>query len=141
MKILDDKELELIRDKKMHELKQQIIRAEEPKKKKSVLLTVQEEQFELMMREHPNLVVDFWAEWCGPCKMVSPIIEELAEEFSGRVTFAKCNTDENKRLSASMGITAIPTIIMFSKGVVRNRAVGAFPKDVIRSKVKWSFGI
>lgn len=141
MKILDDKELEFIRDKKMHEMKQQIMRAEEPKKKKSVVLTVQEENFELMMREHPCLVVDFWAEWCGPCKMVTPIIEELATEFSGKVTFAKCNTEENKRIAASMGINAIPTIIMFSKGVVRDRAVGAFPKDVIKSKVKWSFGI
>ena len=79
-----------------------------------------------MLAAHPFLVIDFWAEWCGPCRMVAPVIEELSREYSGQVTFAKCNTDENPGIAGGFGISAIPTIILFRDGNAADIVVGAY---------------
>jgi thioredoxin 1 len=79
------------------------------------------------------VVVDFWAEWCGPCKMIAPSLEELAVEFAGKVKVAKLNIDENPELAAQFGVRSIPTLAMFKAGEVADIKVGAAPKTALSS--------
>jgi len=80
------------------------------------------------------LVVDFWATWCGPCRMVGPIIEELAKEYDGKVNVGKCDVEENDELAAEFGIRNIPTILFFKNGEVVDKLVGAQPKAKLEEK-------
>jgi len=88
------------------------------------------------MKSEGLMVTDFWAAWCGPCRMVAPIIEELAKEYAGRVTFAKLNVDENPVVSQQLGIMSIPTLIVSKNGQVLDVIVGALPKQMLKEKVE-----
>jgi len=77
------------------------------------------------------VVVDFWAEWCGPCKMIAPALEELSNELSGKVKVAKLNIDENPELAAQFGVRSIPTLMLFKGGQVADMKVGAAPKTAL----------
>jgi thioredoxin 1 len=79
------------------------------------------------------ILVDFWAEWCGPCKMLAPILDELAEEYSGRVKIGKVNIDEFQELAAQYGIRSIPTLLLFTKGQVAEQLVGLRSKRDLKS--------
>ena len=81
------------------------------------------------------MLTDFWAAWCGPCRMVAPIIDELAGEYSGKVTFAKVNVDENPVTSQQLGIMSIPTMIVSNRGKVLDVLVGAMPKEMLKKKI------
>jgi len=81
------------------------------------------------------VMIDFWAEWCGPCRAIAPVLEELAEASEGRVTLMKVNIDENPGLAARYGIRSIPTILFFKGGAVVERVVGAAPKAVLQDIV------
>lgn len=81
-------------------------------------------------------VVDFWAAWCGPCKMIGPVVEELAGEYEGKVKFAKMDVDNNRQTPAKFGIRNIPTLIFFKGGEVVNTVVGAQPKTSLEEQVK-----
>lgn len=81
-------------------------------------------------------VVDFWATWCGPCKMIGPVVEELAGEYEGKVKFAKMDVDNNRQTPARFGIRNIPTLIFFKGGEVVNTVVGAQPKTSLEEQVK-----
>ena len=87
---------------------------------------------EVLSSKEPVLV-DFWAEWCGPCKMIAPSLEELAVEFQGKVKVAKLNIDENPELAAQFGVRSIPTLAMFKAGEVADIKVGAAPKTALSS--------
>lgn len=88
------------------------------------------------MQSNIPVVVDFYADWCGPCKMMSPIIDELATEYDGKVKIGKVNTDENRAVASKFNIMSIPTIIFIKDGQVVDTSVGALPKAVLEQKIK-----
>jgi thioredoxin 1 len=95
-----------------------------------------EENFdEVLVATEGLVMVDFWAEWCGPCRAIAPVLEELAEASEGRVTLMKVNVDENHGLAARYGIQSIPTILFFKEGAVVERVIGAAPKAVLQDIV------
>lgn len=81
-------------------------------------------------------VVDFWAEWCGPCRAISPVIEELSKEYNGKVNVGKVNVDHNPNLSVNYGITSIPAILFIKGGKVVDKQIGAVPKSVLDKKIQ-----
>jgi thioredoxin 1 len=99
---------------------------------KIVSLTQENFAQEVLQSSSPVLV-DFWAEWCGPCKMIAPILDELAEEYDGRVKFGKVNIDEQQGVAAEYGIRAIPTLLLFHKGQVADQIVGLHSKRDLKA--------
>ena len=98
-------------------------------------VVVTSENFDSLKNGNLPLVVDFWAEWCGPCKMISPIISQLAEEYDGRLVVGKCNVEESEELAAEYGIRNIPTLLFFKNGQLVDKFVGAANKVKDRKSV------
>ena len=92
------------------------------------------ENFESLKNGQQPLVVDFWATWCGPCRMIAPVIAELAEKYDGQIVVGKCDVEENDELAAEFGIRNIPTILFFKNGEVVDKMVGAASKAAIDEK-------
>lgn len=82
------------------------------------------------------VLVDFWAEWCGPCKMIAPVVDELSDEFDGKVKFTKLNVDFNPQTSAKYGVRSIPTLLIFKNGAPIDQVVGAVPKSVLQQRLE-----
>ena len=97
-------------------------------------VTITNENFESLKNGEQPLVVDFWATWCGPCRMVSPIISELAQEYDGRIVVGKCDVEDNEELAMEFGIRNIPTILFFKGGQIVDKMVGAQAKARIQEK-------
>lgn len=83
------------------------------------------------------VLVDFWAEWCGPCKMIGPVIDELANEYNGKAVIGKIDVDNNPKLSARFGVRSIPTLLVFKNGEVVYKQIGAVPKGVLEDKIEF----
>jgi thioredoxin 1 len=99
-------------------------------------LHLTEATFDQELAKHPEvLLVDFWAEWCAPCRMIAPVLEELARESAGQVTLAKVNVDENPGLAARYGVRSIPTILLVRDGKVLDQVIGAVPKAQLKKKL------
>ena len=98
-------------------------------------LAVTDSNFKEILSEGKPVVVDFWAPWCGPCKMVGPVIDELAGEYEGKVIIGKCDVDENSDLPAEFGIRSIPTVLFFKDGKLVDKQVGSAAKSVYAAKI------
>ncbi len=123
-------ELEKIRKKKLEEMMRKMT-SEKKSEKLSKPIELNSQNFSEVLKNE-NVVIDFYANWCAPCKMIAPIIEELAKEYAGKVVFAKLNTDENIEIAQRFAISAIPTIIFFKNGKAVDQIVGALPKAELK---------
>lgn len=135
-----DEEVQRINQKKYEEmLGRQQSRGQKPATVGKPI-DVSDANFREVVSSHPLVVVDFWAPWCGPCRMVSPVLEEIASEMTGKATFVKLNVDDNPATSQQFGIQSIPTIMIFKDGEPVDGLVGAAPKQMIEARIKPHFG-
>ncbi|HOQ26474.1 MAG TPA: thioredoxin [Methanomassiliicoccaceae archaeon] len=122
-------ELERIREKKMQEMAARNDWPSEP-------VNVNDDNINDFIRRYGLALVDCWAPWCGPCRMMSPVIDALAKDMQGKVAFAKLNTDENQRTAMRYTIEAIPTLLVFKDGELVDRWVGARPKEELARRLQ-----
>ncbi|MCG8474721.1 MAG: thioredoxin [Cytophagales bacterium] len=101
----------------------------------SKALEITDSNFEEITNTDQPVLVDFWAEWCGPCKMLTPVINELAEDFEGKAVIGKADVDSNPEIAAKFGIRSIPTILIFKNGEIVDKQIGAVPKNILIEKV------
>ncbi|MEM3096394.1 MAG: thioredoxin [Nitrososphaerota archaeon] len=130
-----DDELERIKLRKMAEM---LSRIAEPRHQQSIIdepVELTDATFDGFISKYPFVVVDFWADWCAPCRAIAPIIKELAREYAGRVVFGKLNVDENPETTVKFGIMSIPTLMFFKGGVPVDTVIGAVPKRVLVSRI------
>jgi thioredoxin 1 len=134
----EDEEIRRIKEKKLQKLIKQ--RSKETLEKKSKYPTspinVTDDTLQSIVQKYPVVVVDCWAEWCGPCHMISSVIEQLAAELSGKVIFGKLNVDENQVIPTKFGIMSIPTLLIFKEGKHVDTLIGALNKKTLLSQLK-----
>jgi len=133
--MVEDEELEKIRQRK---LKQLIKKTSETEKKSATNKPVEVTDATLkeVIHEHPLVVVDCWAPWCAPCRMVAPVIEEMARDYTGKILFGKLNVDENPEVAMQYQIISIPTLLVFKNGKLMDRIVGAMPRQMLEPKIR-----
>jgi len=133
-------EIERIKERKMREMEAEMKAMKEGEKKKAEVIDhpviIDDNSFVETIRKYPLVVVDCWAPWCGPCRMIAPVIEELSKEYAGKVVFGKLNVDENPRIATDFAIMAIPTLFIFKNGEPVDVIQGAMPKQYLEAKVK-----
>lgn len=135
--MFEDNELEQI---KLRKIKAMLDQAVQTKHTNNHPLTLTDDNFDKTVKTNALLVVDFWAPWCGPCRTVTPVIEQLAAEYAGKAAFGKMNIDENQTVPTSFGVMSIPTIVVFHNGKAVERIVGACPKAHIETAFKKYLG-
>jgi thioredoxin 1 len=130
-------ELDEIRKKKMEKMMSEMNKSPAPSVQfpnKPIVIT--DDTVDSAASQYPIFILDCWAQWCGPCRMLGPIIEELARDFSGKIVFGKLNVDENMKTSNKHGISAIPTMLVFKNGLLVDKLVGAYPKATLSAKMQ-----
>lgn len=132
---MEDEELRIINEKRMKKL-QQIVNEKELLENIKEPLDLDDSNFAQTINKYPLLLVDFWAPWCGPCRMMSPIINQVGKEYIGKLVVGKVNVDENPSISRQFGISSIPTLILFKRGQAVNNIIGSVSKSRIDEMVK-----
>ncbi|SDF70394.1 thioredoxin [Methanolobus vulcani] len=127
---MDD--IESIRQKRMQQLQESLEKKEYP----SNPVTINDASFNEFVSKYPLVLVDCWAPWCGPCRMLSPVLDELAVEMQGKVVFGKLNVDDEKMTAIKFGITSIPAMLIFKNGEFVDKLIGAVPKQNIIQKLE-----
>jgi thioredoxin 1 len=126
-------ELDEIKRRKLEELARKLGgRQDSP----NTPIVVTDASFDSITKRYPLLVVDCWAEWCAPCRMIAPVIDELARDYMGKAVFGKLNVDENPRTAARFAVTGIPTLLLIKDGKLVDRIVGAVPRGQIEAKLR-----
>ncbi|MEM2272586.1 MAG: thioredoxin [Candidatus Bathyarchaeia archaeon] len=135
----EEDELERLRRRKLEDLMR---RGSGVVKRSSVgePIEVTDSNFNEVIKGGSLVVIDCWAPWCAPCRMMAPIVDELAKEYAGRILFGKLNVDENQRVPAEYQIMSIPTFLIFKDGVLVERIVGAIPKKIFEQKLAKHMG-
>lgn len=137
----EDAEIQSIRERKLVEMMRRTrVQLQSAEKYDGKPIILSDATFSSEISKYPLMVVDFWAAWCGPCRMVAPIVEQLAKEYSGRVAFGKLNVDENPLTSSEFQVQSIPTLLIFRDGEPVDGIIGAVPKYQIESKLKAQLG-
>jgi len=133
-----DDELEEIKKRKLEQLKKRYMNGGNKMSEDmpNTPLHITDADIETTVKKYPTIVVDCWAPWCGPCRMVGPIIEELAKELQGKIVFGKLNVDENPQTSTKHQIMSIPTMLVFKNGELVDRIIGVMPKEILKSKLE-----
>jgi len=121
-------ELERIKQEKLKQMMEKHNYPDRPVK-------MSDKDFESAIAKYPLVVVDCWAEWCAPCRMIAPIVEELAKKYKGKIIFGKLDVSTNRMVPAKFGIRGIPTLLVFNKGKLVDRIVGVQPMSVLESKL------
>ena len=103
-------------------------------------IQVTDKTFDQIIEAHPAVVVDFWAQWCPPCRLIAPIIDELAKDYAGKVVFGKLNTDENQSTATKYNVMSVPNLLFFKKGKLVDQVIGAVPRQHIEQKIKKIIG-
>ena len=130
---MDD--IEAIKKKKLELLKKQYMKGDKTMENKwpDTPIHILDADIEEKLKKFPTIVIDCWAPWCGPCRMIGPVIEELAKEMQGKIVFGKLNVDENPQTSMKYRIMSIPTLLVFKNGTLVDQLVGAMPKEMSHS--------
>jgi len=143
----EDEELQRIREKKLRLLKRQSIEREAEGKDQEPIkpsldkpIEVTNATFLETITKHPNVLVDCWAPWCGPCRMVAPVIEEMARDYAGKILFGKLNVDENQIVATQYRVMSIPTLLVFKDSKLVDQIVGAMPKKMLEERIRRTLG-
>ncbi|MCD6469032.1 MAG: thioredoxin [Thermoplasmata archaeon] len=128
-------ELEILRRKKLEELQQKFSKGDNVPEYPDKPVHVTDKDLDAVVSKYNLVVVDCWAEWCAPCLMIAPAIEEMAKEMKGKVVFAKLNVDENQLTAMKYQIMSIPTLMVFKNGKLVDKIIGAMPKPMLKAKL------
>lgn len=131
-----DPELERIREEKLKRMRESMSEEQGSSSWPSGPVEVTDSSFDDFVNKYDVSVIDCWAPWCGPCKMIAPIVEELAQEYKGQIAFGKLNTDENQAISMRYHVMSIPTLLVFKDGELADQLVGAMPKATLETEIK-----
>jgi thioredoxin 1 len=139
----DDKELQVIREKKLRELTERThsrpggegVKRHLSSSSSAKPIDISDETFSSTIQGPGVVVVDCWAPWCGPCRFLSPIVEELAKDYAGRISFGKLNVDDNPNVAAQYDIMSIPTLLIFKDGKLVDKLIGAMPRQMLEPRI------
>jgi thioredoxin 1 len=136
----EEKVVESLKMKVMHDIQRQALSQQNQndvlRSLNGKAIDLNDVDFASTVAKFPLMLVDFWAPWCGPCRMVSPIVDQLAKQYAGKIAFGRLNVDENQLTSSKFGLQGIPTLLIFQNGKAVDGLVGAYPKQVIESRLK-----
>ena len=137
-----DPELAAIRAKRIQELiARQTAGGPAPRPTRTTPTDLSARSFGTFLEEHPHAIVDVWAPWCGPCRTMAPILDGLANEFAGQVGFGKLNADNEPGLAGQFRVEGIPTLLLFERGRLVDRVIGAVPGDMLRTRIRSVYGL